>query len=56
VINEVLREVPQSFLCPLSKTVMTDPVLLVASGRTYERAALARHFALQVRCGARQQR
>jgi hypothetical protein len=46
VINEVLREVPQSFLCPLSKTVMTDPVLLVASGHTYERAALARHFSI----------
>jgi hypothetical protein len=30
-IDEVLREMPGSFLCPLSKELMTDPVLLVAS-------------------------
>jgi hypothetical protein len=49
VIDEMLRGVPASFLCPLSKEVMTDPVLLVASGHTYERAALAKHFEEQVR-------
>jgi hypothetical protein len=54
-INEVLREVPASFLCPLSKEVMTDPVLLVASGHTYERAALAKHFMEQVRHGCRRE-
>jgi predicted HD phosphohydrolase len=47
VIDEVLREMPGSFLCPLSKEVMTDPVLLVVSGHTYERAALAKHFMKQ---------
>jgi hypothetical protein len=48
VIDMVMREMPASFLCPLSKEVMTDPVLLVASGHTYERAALAKHFQEQV--------
>jgi hypothetical protein len=48
-VDGVVREMPASFLCPLSKKVMTDPVLLVASGHTYERAALAMHFAEQVR-------
>jgi hypothetical protein len=47
LIDGVLREMPASFLCPLSKEVMTDPVLLVASGQTYERAALAKRFAMQ---------
>jgi hypothetical protein len=47
VIDEVLQEMPASFLCPLSKEVMTDPVLLMASGHTYERAALAKHFMQQ---------
>jgi hypothetical protein len=56
MIDEVLREMPGSFLCPLSKEVMTDPVLLVASGRTYELVALAKHFAMQVRHDAREQR
>jgi hypothetical protein len=55
VIDGVLREVPASFLCPLSKEVMTDPVLLVASGHTYDLPALARHFAEQVRHDAREQ-
>jgi hypothetical protein len=55
LIDRVLRKMPASFLCPLSKEVMTDPVLLVASGRTYERAALAKHFAEQVRHDAREQ-
>jgi hypothetical protein len=54
-IDDVLRDVPASCFCPLSKEVMTDPVLLVASGHTYERAALAKHFAEQVRHDARQQ-
>jgi hypothetical protein len=45
----MLRKITAAYVCPLSKEVMTDPVLLVASGRTYERAALAKHFAEQVR-------
>jgi hypothetical protein len=48
LIDKVLREMPASFLCPLSKGVMTDPVLLVASGHTYERAALVEHFVKRV--------
>jgi hypothetical protein len=56
LIDDVLREMPGSFLCPLSKEVMTDPVLLVASGHTYDLPALARHFAMQVRHDAREQR
>jgi hypothetical protein len=38
VIDMVMREMPPSFLCPLSQEVMTDPVLLMASGHTYQRA------------------
>jgi hypothetical protein len=54
VIDGVLREMPASFLCPLSKEVMTDPVLLVASGHTYDLPALAKHFAMQVRHDTRE--
>jgi hypothetical protein len=49
VIDEVLQEeVPASFFCRLSGEVMTDPVLLITSGHTYERAVLAKHFREQV--------
>jgi hypothetical protein len=48
MMDKGLRDVPTSCFCPLSKMVMTDPVLLAASGHTYERAALAKHFAEQV--------
>jgi hypothetical protein len=33
---------------PLHLQVMTDPVLLIASGQTYDRASLRRWFAAQV--------
>jgi hypothetical protein len=55
LIDGVLRGITASYLCPLSKVAMTDPVLLVASGHTYERAALAKHFAEQVRHDTREQ-
>ncbi|CAI5483711.1 unnamed protein product [Closterium sp. Yama58-4] len=36
--------IPEEFMCPLSLTVMTDPVI-IASGQTYERASIERWFA-----------
>ena len=34
------RALPSSFLCPITHTVMRDPVVLAASGLSYERAAI----------------
>lgn len=39
------REPPADFLCPITAEVMRDPVLLVESGNTYERAAIERWLA-----------
>ncbi|KAG2484919.1 hypothetical protein HYH03_016305 [Edaphochlamys debaryana] len=41
------RCVPPSFACPITQCVMRDPVILVESGHTYERAAIERHLALR---------
>eukprot|EP01018_Ginkgo_biloba_P023096 Gb_22432 [translate_table: standard] len=44
----ILRDIPmlplQSFICPITKDVMRDPVQ-IASGQTYERSAIERWFA-----------
>lgn len=31
---------PDAFLCPITKKVMTDPVMLVETGQTFERTAI----------------
>ena len=36
----VLRETLPSFMCPITADVMTDPVMLSATGQTYERSAI----------------
>lgn len=41
VVKSTLHNMhPSSWLCPLSKTLMTDPVISAADGYTYERAAI----------------
>ena len=37
---QALANLRASFLCPLSNQTMTDPVILVADGKSYERSAL----------------
>ena len=35
---------PEELLCPISRTVFRDPVVVVESGHTYERSAIVSHF------------
>jgi hypothetical protein len=41
-VHEVLSERLPALICPISRDVLRDPVLLVGSGHTYERADLVR--------------
>lgn len=47
-VDSIHRDIPmlplQSFICPITKDVMRDPVQ-IASGQTYERSAIERWFA-----------
>jgi hypothetical protein len=36
---------PESFVCPIAMAVFVDPVIVVETGTTYERAAIERWFA-----------
>lgn len=36
---------PEEFLCPISLEVMTDPVIMVETAMTYDRASIEQHFA-----------
>jgi len=38
---------PHALCCPITFQLMTDPVVIVESGHTYERAAIAHHWATQ---------
>lgn len=38
------RELPNQFLCPISKDIMHDPVIVSGSGNTYDRESIERHF------------
>jgi hypothetical protein len=40
------KEPPHEFLCPISMELMTDPVVLVETKQTYDRASIAHWFAL----------
>jgi len=37
-------EMPSQFLCPISLSVMRDPVVVVGSGNTYDRKSIERHL------------
>ena len=39
-----LEDEPQEFLCPITRTMFRDPVMVVESGHTYERGAVLAHF------------
>lgn len=42
------RTIPPGFFCPITRDIMTDPVTIVETGRTYERAAIMRTFEDQI--------
>ena len=35
---------PEEFMCPITRTMFRDPVMLFDSGHTYERSAILSHF------------
>ena len=35
---------PEVLLCPITRTMFRDPVMVVDSGHTYERSAILSHF------------
>ena len=35
-------DAPDALVCPITQCLMTEPALVVSSGRTYERAAIVR--------------
>ena len=35
---------PEELLCPITRTMFRDPVVVVDSGHTYERSAILSHF------------
>ena len=35
-----LSEIPEDIICPITCCIMTDPVILMESGNTYEREAI----------------
>jgi hypothetical protein len=37
-------EIPEDIICPITQQIMTDPVMLVESGHTYEREAILAHL------------
>ena len=38
-------ELPEDFICPITFEIMADPVITIADGETYERAAIEDWFA-----------
>lgn len=45
--SAVKVEEPDHLLCPITGEMLRDPVILVESGHTYERAAIERHLRVQ---------
>ena len=39
-----LDDEPEELLCPITRTVFRDPVMVFDSGHTYERSAILSHF------------
>ena len=39
-----MLEPPPSFLCPITLAVFADPVVLVATGQSFERGAIQKHL------------
>ena len=38
---------PSALLCPITHEMFRDPVVVIASGQTYERSAILRHFRIR---------
>ena len=38
-----MSEIPKEFLCPITLSIMRDPVLM-SDGQTYERSAIEKHL------------
>lgn len=39
-LSSLTLEIPEDIICPITHQIMTDPVILVESGNTYEREAI----------------
>ena len=37
---------PEELICPITRTMFRDPVMVVDSGQTYERSAILSHLSL----------
>lgn len=44
VLSSLSLEIPEDITCPITRQIMTDPVILVESGHTYEREAILKHL------------
>ncbi len=44
-IKNSAAEPPEEFLCPISLEIMRDPVIMVETAMTYDRASIEQHFA-----------
>eukprot|EP00486_Rosalina_sp_Unknown_P013184 CAMPEP_0201592824 /NCGR_PEP_ID=MMETSP0190_2-20130828/190609_1 /ASSEMBLY_ACC=CAM_ASM_000263 /TAXON_ID=37353 /ORGANISM="Rosalina sp." /LENGTH=256 /DNA_ID=CAMNT_0048051763 /DNA_START=33 /DNA_END=800 /DNA_ORIENTATION=+ len=42
--DELEKECPDAFFCPITREIMTNPVILISDGHTYERAAIEEWF------------
>ena len=47
VVQRVKVEEPDHLICPITREMFRNPVMLVESGQTYERAAIERHLRLK---------
>lgn len=48
----LFQQVPPSFLCPILMDVMVDPVILVATGQTFDRSAIEQWLTTRDTCPA----
>ena len=44
VNDEITNEVLDAFLCPITREIMVDPVILISDGHTYEKSAISKWF------------
>lgn len=46
LLDEIVGEPPEEFLCPLTSEIMKEPVKLPTSGLIVDKKAIKQHFAL----------
>jgi hypothetical protein len=49
ILTEAIEEAPHAFVCPITTSVMTNPVVL-SSGNTYEKASITEWLAKEGKC------